>query len=359
MKDLSHIRFEIPTIGDTSPVVSIGAGGIVEGAHLPAYQIAGIPVAGIFDINQEKAEKLAAAFRIPKVYSTMQELTSENTTNCIYDVAVPGSKIIDVLPLLPDNSYVLIQKPMGEDEGQANAILDLCRSKQLVAGINFQMRYAPYILMLKQMLAEKLLGEICDLEIYVNVYTPWHMWDFLKGAARVEILYHSIHYIDLIRNLLGEPKSIYARSTRHPKMPHLAEVKSNIIMDYGDMLRVNISTNHIHEFGSHNQDAFIKVEGTKGAVKIKLGLLMNYPDGIPDVFEYVLPDDDPVEWHQLPIQGSWFPHGFIGTMYEMIKAKQGVIPHPDNSVEDCINTMRLVEQAYQQQNSVKMLDEDV
>lgn len=359
MKTLEHIRFEIPSMENAPPIVIIGAGGIVEGAHLPAYRIAGIPVAGIFDLNKDKAKKLSKAFHIPRVYETMQELVQENATGCIFDIAVPGNRITDVLPHLPDKSYVLIQKPMGEDEAQANAILDLCRGKQLVAGINFQLRYAPYIIMLKQMLAEDLLGEICDLEIYVNVYTPWHMWDFLKGAARVEILYHSIHYIDLIRNLLGEPKDIYARSTHHPKMPQLAEVKSNIILDYGEMLRVNISTNHIHEFGPDQQDAFIKVEGTKGAVKIKLGLLMNYPDGIPDEFEYVLLGDGSTEWHSLPINGSWFPHGFIGSMHEMIRAKQGLVARPDNSVEDCIRTMRLVEKAYQQQSSDKIPDGDV
>lgn len=347
MKNLEHIRFEIPLIGDTAPVVIIGAGGIVEGAHLPAYQIAGIPVAGIFDIDKAKAQQLTTKFQIPKVYESIEQLVAENTTNCIYDIAVPGSKIIEVLHRLPDNSYVLMQKPMGENERQAEEILTCCRKKQITAAVNFQLRYAPYILMLKQMMAEGLLGEICDVEVYVNVYTPWHLWDFLSGAKRVEILYHSIHYIDLVRNLLGEPKNIYAKSTRHPNMPQLAEVKSNIIMDYGDMLRVNISTNHLHDFGLHNQEAFVKVEGTKGAVKTKLGLLMNYPEGVPDEFEYILLTEAAPQWRRLPVNGSWFPHAFIGSMYEIIKARQGINSRPDNSVEDCINTMRLVEQAYQ------------
>lgn len=346
MKNLNHIRFEIPDIGQTPPVIIIGAGGIVEDAHLPAYKLAAIPVSGIYDIDNTRSQKLAGKFQIPKVYEYMQQLVAENNNDCIYDIAVPGNKIIDVIQQLTDKSFVLMQKPMGENEKQAENILELCRKKQITAGVNFQLRYAPYILMLKQMIAEEWLGDICDAEVYVNVYTPWHLWEFLKDAKRVEILYHSIHYIDLLRNLLGEPKSIYARSVRHPKMPQLAEVKSNIILDYGDMLRANISTNHLHEFGLHNQDAFIKIEGTKGAVKIKLGLLMNYPTGVPDAFEYVLLGDDSPGWHQLPIHGSWFPHAFIGSIYELIKAKRGTISQPDNSVEDAINTMRLVEKAY-------------
>lgn len=37
------------------PIVMIGAGGIVNDAHLPAYKKAGLPVAGIFDLDGEKA----------------------------------------------------------------------------------------------------------------------------------------------------------------------------------------------------------------------------------------------------------------------------------------------------------------
>ncbi|MCO5240601.1 MAG: Gfo/Idh/MocA family oxidoreductase [Chitinophagaceae bacterium] len=346
MNRLEHIRFEIPVIGKTCPVAIIGAGGIVEGAHLPAYRLAGIPVAGIFDIDMSKARNLAAAFAIPFVYDSIRQMATENGCSCIYDIAVPGRAIPEVIRQLPDHSFVLMQKPMGENEQQAEQILQLCRQKHITAGVNFQLRYAPYVLMAKQMIAEGLLGDICDLEIYVNVYTPWHLWRFLYGAPRVEILYHSIHYIDLVRNMLGEPAGIFAKTTRHPKMQQLRDVKSNIIMDYGDLVRVNISTNHTHDFGLHNQDAFIKIEGTKGVIKTTLGVLMNYPDGVEDSFEYILADEHPSEWKTLPLNGSWFPHAFIGSMHELIKARQGIISCPDNSVEDCVNTMRLVEKAY-------------
>ncbi|WP_119079578.1 Gfo/Idh/MocA family protein [Chitinophaga alhagiae] len=346
MTDLEHIRFEIPAIGEHRPVMIIGAGGIVEGAHLPAYQLAGIAVAGIFDLDVSRAERVAARFNIPRVYHSLPELVAGNTAGGVYDIAVPGSRLHSVLSQLPDRSFVLMQKPMGENLEQAEQILALCRHKQMIAGVNFQLRYAPYIVMARQMMAAGMLGDICDLEVYVNVYTPWHLWDFLKGAERVEILYHSIHYIDLIRALLGGPQGIFAKSARHPNMQELAAVKSNIIMDYGDFMRVHISTNHVHEYGPDRQDAFIKIEGTRGAVKIKLGLLMNYPQGTEDAFEYILMDEAEGTWRRLPVNGSWFPHAFIGTMHELIKAQQGEVAVPGNSVEDCIHTMRLVESAY-------------
>ena len=329
------------------PIFIIGAGGIVNTAHLPAYSLAGFTVEGICDIDKKKAEKTAGKFNIPKIFDSAEEMIKCLPADAILDIAVPAAELPELLNRLPDHSVVLMQKPMGEDLVTAKKILETARTKKLLAAVNFQLRYAPFILELKKMMKEGLLGELTDIEINVNVYTPWQLWDFLYSAPRVEILYHSIHYIDLVRNLVGEPESIYARTIRHPGMLELASVKSTIIMDYGDMIRANILTNHSHVYGLSHQQSYIKAEGTKGAVKISFGLLKNYPAGEADSFEYILQENGQYNgWKTKRIEGSWFPHAFIGSMGQIIRAAEGSIDKPDNSVEDCIKTMACVEAAY-------------
>jgi predicted dehydrogenase len=329
------------------PVYMIGAGGIVNTAHLPAYSIAGYHVAGIFDIDYEKAKSTAGKFNISTIFTSIDEAIKEAPPNAIFDVAVPGSELISVLEKLPWGSNVLMQKPMGENFAAAQKILAITREKEMTAGVNFQLRYAPFIIEAMKMLQDGLLGELTDIEVNINVFTPWHMWSFLYGAPRTEILYHSIHYIDLIRNFLGEPISVYAKTTKHPAMNELASVRSNIIMDYGDTIRANILTNHCHAFGQEKQQSYIKFEGTTGAVKIELGVLKNYPAGEADKFEYIVSGGDQFkEWKTKKIEGSWFPHAFIGSMSQVMMAAEGVIGAPDNSVEDCIYTMACVEAAY-------------
>lgn len=330
------------------PIYIIGAGGIVNTAHLPAYKIAGFNVQGIYDLVPENATTTAERFNVPHVFASVHEMIAHAPGNAVFDVAVPGSQTVDVLDQLPDGATVLLQKPMGEHYEAAKQILQITRDKKMLAGVNFQLRYAPYILAVKELINKDLLGELNDVEVHVNVYTPWHIWDFLKTTPRVEILYHSIHYIDLIRNLLGNPQSVYAKTTTHPAMPKLASVRSNIIMDYGDMIRANILTNHCHNYGIPKQRSYIKIEGSKGAAIINFGALINYPRGAADSFEYVLLEEgkEP-QWQQMQIEGSWFPHAFIGSMYEMLLAAEGKNTRPDNSVEDCIDTMACVEAAYQ------------
>ena len=47
------------------PVYIIGAGGIVNDAHLPAYCLAGYDVKGIYDLDPGKAAATAHRFEIP------------------------------------------------------------------------------------------------------------------------------------------------------------------------------------------------------------------------------------------------------------------------------------------------------
>jgi predicted dehydrogenase len=130
-------------------------------------------------------------------------------------------------------------------------------------------------------------------------------------------------------------------------MSQLASVRSNIIMDYGDMVRANILTNHCHQFGMEHQHSYIKFEGTQGAIKINMGLLVNYPHGVPDQFQYItMTGHEPGKWKTLAVEGSWFPHAFIGSMEQVMQAAANVIPKADNSVEDGIYTMACVEAAY-------------
>ena len=39
------------------------------------------------------------------------------------------------------------------------------------------------------------------------------------------------------------------------------------------------------------------------------------------------------------IEGSWFPHAFIGSMAQLMLAAEGAIEKPDNSAEDCIRSI--------------------
>ncbi|MDQ5980093.1 MAG: hypothetical protein QG602_3068 [Verrucomicrobiota bacterium] len=339
----------VPLPTSPRPIISIGAGGIVRDAHLPAYKLAGFPVAGLFDPDGAKAAKLAADFGVPRVFSSLAEAVAQAPAHAVFDVAVPASALPEVLPALPDGAPVLIQKPFGDNLAAARQLLALCERRRLLAAVNFQLRTAPGVAEARRLIAAGVIGELHDLEVRVTVYTPWQLWTFLEGIPRVEILYHSIHYVDLVRSFLGEPTGVHAKTTCHPLAPKLAATRTTMALDYGDALRATITTNHGHHFGGAHQESYVKWEGTRGALKLRLGLLLDYPRGEPDALALCAPGADgrPGDWQPVPLAGNWFPHAFIGPMAALMRFANGETADLPTRVADACRTMAVVEAAYE------------
>ena len=57
-----------PRPNNPRPIVILGAGGIVQAAHLPAYEKAGFPVIAIADHDGAKAASVAAARGVPNSF---------------------------------------------------------------------------------------------------------------------------------------------------------------------------------------------------------------------------------------------------------------------------------------------------
>lgn len=349
LEDMKYLP-DMPSDVKVRKIVIIGAGEIVKDSHLPAYKIAGYCVAAIYNRTVSKAQELADAFGIEKVFGDLDELIAYGESmNAVYDIALPADKTADVLRKLPVGSATLMQKPMGESIEEAKEILTICKERNLLAGVNFQLREAPYFVQLRKLIEEGLIGEIYDVDWKVVTLQPWSLWTWLEKKERCEINYHSIHYIDAIRSICGDPKSVYCKTLYSPKSPKLKQTRSTIIMDYGDKLSVTISTNHGHDYAPDHQESYLQIEGTKGAIRLTLGLILSYPEGRPDKLEYITYDDK--EWKELPLVGSWFPEAFIGSMGGLLKKIEDPDFHYLNSVEDAYNTMCVVEACYQSSES--------
>lgn len=339
--DVTDLQQQWPLPTQPRPIVFIGAGGIVNDAHLPAYQQINLPVAGVFDVDATRARATADRFGLPTVFATMADATA--TRDAVFDIAVPPEFIADILTQLPDGAAVLIQKPMGKDLAAAKIIREICEHKDLVAAVNFQLRFCPMLLALRDLQHRGLLGDLLEIEFRMNVYTPWEIFPFLKKLERVEFLVHSIHYLDFIRSIAGDPQGAYARTIKHPSHPELASARSSIILDYGDRIRCCLSLNHTYMFGPQHQAASISVQGTKGAAMMKMGVSLNYPKGEPDEMSIAL---QPGQWRDVPLVGSWFPDAFKGTMCNLQRFAAGEDDVLHTRVADAYRTMALVEACY-------------
>ena len=61
--EVGELRQSWPRPSVPKPIVIIGAGGIVIDAHLPAYRLAELPVAGVFDLDAERTRAVAEKWK--------------------------------------------------------------------------------------------------------------------------------------------------------------------------------------------------------------------------------------------------------------------------------------------------------
>jgi predicted dehydrogenase len=337
---------EPPRPKNARPIVILGAGGIVRAAHLPAYAKAGFPVIAVADSARGKAAELASEKGIAHSFDSIEDAVRFAPADAIFDVAVPASQIMTILPHLPSGAAVLMQKPMGDTLEEAKAIRELCRQRGLVAAVNFQLRYSPNNLAAVALRDAGLLGELHDMEVQVRTYTPWKLWTFLATAPRLEILYHSIHYLDLIRSWFGNPLGVYAKTLRNPQSANLAATKSTILLDYGEWKRVFVVTNHGHDFAAETHRSFVQWEGTGGAIRMDMGVNLDYPTGVPDTLSYAERSSPGGQWRSLPVKGNWFPDAFVGSMGALQSYVEGSTTELPIGFESAYETMALVEAAY-------------
>ena len=323
----------------------VGCGGIVQYAVLPTYKKHGLNVLACHDINHATAESVAAEFDIPNVYGNLEELLT-NPAIEIVEISVPPRYQLEIArTCIAAGKHLLCQKPLADTLPHAAEIVRLAREGSVKLAVNQQLRWGQGLRAAKTLIRQGWIGQVVDASIQVSVNTPWQMWPWLAISPRLEVQYHSIHYIDAMRSILGDPIWITSRHARNPLQGEIVgETKTITVMDYDTDLQVLIADNHYN----HSDDYFavFRFIGTEGHITGTLGAMYNYPDGRPDTLQWSSTRYYPEKRFEAKLEGKWIPDAFIGPTASLMQAIQedGV---PETDGHDNLQTLRVVEAAYQ------------
>jgi len=335
----------------------VGCGGIVNYATLPTYKKHGLNVVGCFDINRATAERTAQEFDIPRVYSDLDELCADPKVE-IAEISVPPRFQLGIAAQCIDaGKHLLCQKPLSDSLGQAAEIVRLARDHGGVKlAVNQQLRWGQGLRAARALIRHGWIGQVTDASIQVSVNTPWDMWGWLVVSPRLEVQYHSIHYIDAMRSLFGDPEWITSRHARYPLQGEMkGETKTITILDFSNEARSGdysytapgmqafIADNHYNQ--SDDYFAVFRFVGTEGAITGTLGAMYNYPHGRPDTLEWSSKRHYPDKRFEAKLEGKWIPDAFIGPTASLMQAIQedGVA---ETDGYDNLQTLRVVEACY-------------
>lgn len=320
----------------------IGAGQIVNQAHLPAYRNAGFRVLAITDIDSVAANNTAGRFNIPRVCRAVDELLQMPEID-IVDIAVPAMHNPALArKALEAGKHVLVQKPMAETTAEASGMIEAARQHGRKLAVNQQMRWSPAVRAASDLIRRGLLGEVLECSIEIQIRTPWDLWPWLRDHPYPEIYYHTIHHVDTARAWLGDPIQVYASLARYPDATYKGPTRNYMVFVYPNNLRATFLVNHHTAAPNDEWRAEFRIEGARGWCRGLVGLLLNYPTGRSDVIQFADRELIPGGSVDIELEGRWFPDAFIGPMSSLMDAIANDT-EPETAGREILGTLRVLE----------------
>ena len=204
--------------------------------------------------------------------------------------------------------------------------------------VNQQMRWDAGIRCARLLIDDGWLGAPTYGAIQVHCRTDWSLWPWIFEGKHLEIMFHSIHYIDSLRYLLGDPAHVFTSGSRAPGEATQAETKTLTTWEYKSGLQVLIDV--CHTTWQDDPFAIFRFEGTEGVIKGTIGLMYNYPTGRPDTLEF-MSKRNPGFWFSARLDSMWIPDAFVGPMASLMRAIESG-SEPETSGRDNLRTLQIV-----------------
>ncbi|MBW8909942.1 MAG: Gfo/Idh/MocA family oxidoreductase [Mesorhizobium sp.] len=324
----------------------IGAGMIMAECHLAAYHEAGFPVVAIASRTRANARKVADRWSIPTLHDTPEQLIEDETVE-IVDLAFPP----DLQPALIRHALkqnhikaILAQKPLALSVEEAVKLRDEAAASGKILSVNQNMRYDQSMRVLKQIIDSGALGEIVFAQIDMHAIPHWQ--SFLAGYDRLTLANMSVHHLDVLRFLFGDPDEITTLTRKDPRteFQHSDGITVSTLRFASGVLAVSLEdvwSGPRQEGYEDDQHIHWRVDGTKGVAKGTIG----WPKGVASTLTYASAETTGGEWVSPSWETMWFPQAFIGVMEQLQYALKTGTP-PALSVADNVKTMALVEAGY-------------
>jgi predicted dehydrogenase len=326
------------------PIAIVGAGEIVDLAHLPAYKAHGLNVIGISDLNSDRAAEVARRHGIKKVYGSPIEIANDPNV-AVVDIAVfPWVQGEVAIPMLDAGKHLLCQKPLSYDLAEATRLVRHAEERKRLLAVNQQLRFSESVAAATSMVARGWIGDPFEMSWHFHVYTPWEAWPWVAKQPRLDLNQFTIHFIDAVRTILGEPLFAYGTQAREPGQPEAGETRTISVLEFKGETRALLCS--FHKNRTADPRAEFRIDGTQGSIRGTIGLMYDYPRGRADTLELssrVLPTDG---WLPYPVTTRWIPTAFIGPMASLLKAI-ATGGQPLTNGRDNLATLRIVHALYE------------
>ena len=325
----------------------VGSGNIIENAHLPSYRTAGFRVVAITSRTEANARRVAEARGIERVHRSVAELVRDPAVD-IVDVALPPDlQPPAVMQAIHAGKHVLAQKPLAVTYRDASAMVEAAERGGVTLAVNQNGRWDPSINAASRLIANGVLGTRLVASMTMHITMPWQVYYKDPRYERLMILHMSVHHIDQMRVLFGDPAGVWACARKIPGQVHFGETIAQYTLTYDDGFWASSLDDGVDwstDFG-----ITYRIQGTEGVMLGEIG----WPRLTHSTLKVQRRGEE--TWAEPRFSRMWFPDAFAATMGELMCAVEEC-REPSNSGKDNLGTMRAVMAAYRSIAEERVVD---
>jgi perosamine synthetase len=202
--------------GDRIRIGIVGCGQIGRW-HLDAYKRnPKVQLVGLADIDRAKSRQFAQEVGA-RAYESHRELVAKEKLDGVSLCTVPSTHREIALDLLDAGVHVLCEKPLAVSGAQAREMVARAQQKNRLLLTAFKFRFFEEVVKARELIQKGSFGRIFNFRLmfggYIDMTGTWYARRDLAGGGI--IMDNGPHAADLIRYLLGEIQSVWARCGRY------------------------------------------------------------------------------------------------------------------------------------------------
>jgi predicted dehydrogenase len=198
----------------------IGCGDVTEVKSGPAFnKIPHSSVAAVMRRNAGLAEDYARRHHVPRWYDDVDGLLNDPEINTIYIATPPDSHALYTLLALESGRPVYVEKPMARNHQECLDMISYSDKFKIPLFVAYYRRMLPGFLKVKELLAEKIIGDIRFVSIRLlkritdtdrnSDSLPWRLNPSISGGGYFfDLASHQLDYLDYIFGPVTKVQSI-------------------------------------------------------------------------------------------------------------------------------------------------------
>lgn len=252
-------------------------------AHIPALKA--LPdefvVAGVANTSLASARNAAEAFDLPHAFENAQALVNSPEIDLVVvTVKVPHHHEL-VTAALNAGKHVYCEWPLGNGLTEARELAELAEAKGVVAAVGTQMRVAPEIEYLRQLITDGYVGEVLSTTL-VGSGGQWgadtdaahaYLYDKSNGATLLSIPLG--HTLAGLREVLGDFGDLSARMINRRNTVYVTDTEETLPTTTHDQILVQGTLESGAAFSIHYRGGMSRgtnllweINGTEGDLQL-------------------------------------------------------------------------------------------